>query len=168
MSVAGSFAGLLTDEAIRSAGGRRTCWQVRRLLAPASRPYVSDRGSDTVRRRAADVLASPAPTRARQRTLRSFNPQPLRSAPRFWSLLPVLREKVRMRVISSTNGTGIPNHPHASPLPEYRERGPEAVCGWRCVSIEQRSNCWRLTRFDRLGPHLVRREGTKDILQFPR
>ena len=41
--------------------------------------------------------------------------------------LPVLRERAGgagVRVISRTNGTGIPNHPHPNPLPEYRERGP--------------------------------------------
>jgi len=37
--------------------------------------------------------------------------------------LPVLRERAGVRVISSTSDTGIPNHPHPNPLPEYRERG---------------------------------------------
>jgi hypothetical protein len=41
-----------------------------------------------------------------------------------WSLLPVLREKVRMRVISSVRQSlDVRNHPHPRPLPEYRARG---------------------------------------------
>ena len=39
--------------------------------------------------------------------------------------LPVLRERAGVRVISSASDTGIPNHPHPNPLPEYRERGQE-------------------------------------------
>ena len=34
-----------------------------------------------------------------------------------------------MRVISSTNDAGIPNHPHPNPLPGYRERGQEWLAG---------------------------------------
>jgi len=45
----------------------------------------------------------------------------------FWSSLPVLRERVRVRVTSSTNGTEDPNHPHPCPLPEYRERGERRI-----------------------------------------
>jgi hypothetical protein len=36
--------------------------------------------------------------------------------------LSVLRERVGVRVISSTSDMGIPNHPQPNPLPEYRER----------------------------------------------
>ena len=46
----------------------------------------------------------------------------------FLSLLPVLREKVRMRVISSTSDIRPSrNYPHPSPLPEYRARGKEST-----------------------------------------
>jgi len=55
---------------------------------------------------------------------------------RLGSPLPVARERDRVRVISSTNGTEIPNHPHPCPLPGYRERE-------RCVAIavESASPC---------------------------
>jgi len=39
--------------------------------------------------------------------------------------LPVPRERAGVRVISNTNSTAFPNHPHPNPLTGYRERGPE-------------------------------------------
>jgi hypothetical protein len=38
------------------------------------------------------------------------------------SLLPVLREKVRMRVLLDHPQVHIQKSPHLNPLPEYRER----------------------------------------------
>jgi hypothetical protein len=41
----------------------------------------------------------------------------------YLSPLPVLRERVRVRVHSCTSVFDARNHPHPGPLPEYRERG---------------------------------------------
>jgi hypothetical protein len=51
-----------------------------------------------------------------------------------WSPLPVLRERARVRVISSTRGIVIPNHPHPCPLPDYRERGKRPSSAFRVLA----------------------------------
>jgi hypothetical protein len=54
--------------------------------------------------------------------------------------LPVLRERVGVRVIRTSNAAGTRNHPHPSLLPEYREKGPEAFNHKEKYSPERAEN----------------------------